>query len=65
MRYIKYHIAILFAGAVVVLTISPVVGIPLAIISTGVTLGEVIGANVLENSFVNVKINNYNYNTKC
>ena len=40
-----------------------IVGIPLAISSTTVTLLEVIGANVFEDSFVNVKVNNYN--KKC
>ena len=45
-RYTKYPIAILFAGADIGLAFIPIVGIPLAIISTAVTLGEVIGANV-------------------
>ena len=63
LQYIKYFIAILFAGADVRLTFIPMVGIPLAIISTTVTSGEVIGANILEDSFVNVKVNNYN--KKC
>ena len=57
LRYSKYPIAILFAGAHIGLSSIPIVGIPLAIISTAVTLGEVIGANVLEDSFVNVKVN--------
>ena len=52
-------IAILFAGADVRLAFIPIVGIPLAIISTTVTLGKVIGANILEDSFVNVKVNTY------
>ena len=63
LRYSKYPIAILFAGADVGLAFIPIVGIPLAIISTAVTLGEVIGANVLEDSFVNVKVNTYD--KKC
>ena len=37
--------------------------IPLAIISTAVTLYEVIGANVLEDSFANVNIKTYH--KKC
>ena len=57
LRYSKYPIAILFAGADVRLAFIPIGGIPLAIISTAVTLGEVIGANVLEDSFVTIKIN--------
>ena len=63
LRYSKYPIAILFAGADIGLSFIPIVGIPLAIISTAVTLGEVIGANVLEDSFVNVKVNTYD--KKC
>ena len=63
LRYSKYPIAILFAGADIELSFIPIVGIPLAIISTAVTLGEVIGANVLEHSFVNVKVNTYD--KKC
>ena len=63
LRYSKYPIAILFAGADIRLSFIPIVGIPLAIISTTVTLGEVIGANVLEDSVVNVKVNTYD--TKC
>ena len=39
LRYSKYPIAILFAGADVGLAFIPIVGIPLAIISTTVTLG--------------------------
>ena len=62
LRYSKYPIAILFAGADIGSFI-PIVGIPLAIISTTVPLGEVIGANVLEDSFVNVKVNTYD--KKC
>ena len=62
-RYSKYSIAILIAGADIGLLFIPIVGIPLAIISTAVTLGEVIGANVLEDSFVNVKVNTYD--KKC
>ena len=53
----------LFAGADIGLAFIPIVGIPLAIISTAVTLGEVIGANILEDSFVNIKVNTYN--KKC
>ena len=63
LRYNKYPIAILCAGADIGLSFIPIVGIPLAIISTAVTLGEVIGANVLEDSFVNVKVNTYD--KKC
>ena len=63
LRYSKYPIALLFAGADIGLSFIPIVGIPLAIISTAVTLGEVIGANVLEDSFVNVKVNTYD--KKC
>ena len=55
--------AILFAGADIGLSFIPIVGITLAIISTAVTLGLVIGANVLEDSFVNVKVNTYD--KKC
>ena len=46
LRYSKYPIAILFAGADIGLSFIPIVGIPLAIIRTAVTLGEVIGSNV-------------------
>ena len=63
LRYSKYPIAILFAGADIGLSFIAIVGIPLAIIITTVTLGEVIGANVLEDSFVNVKVNTYD--KKC
>ena len=63
LRYSKYPIAILFAGADIGLGFIPIVGIPLAIISTAVILGEVIGANILEDSFVNVKVNTYD--RKC
>ena len=61
--YSKYPIAILFAGADIGLSFIPIIGILLAIISIAVTLGEVIGANVLEGSLVNVKVNTYN--KKC
>ena len=57
LRYSKYLIAILFAGVDIGLSFIPIVGIPLAKISTAVTFGEVIDANVLEDSFVNVKVN--------
>ena len=63
LRYKKYPIAILFAGADIGLLFIPIVGILLAIISTTITLGEVIGANILEDSFVNVKVNTYD--KKC
>ena len=63
LRYSKYPIAILFAGADIGLSFIPIVGIPLVIISTAATLGDVIGANVLEDSFVNVKVNTYD--KKC
>ena len=63
LRYSKYLIAILFAGADIGLSFIPIVEIPLTIISTAVTLGEIIGANVLEDSFINVKINIYD--KKC
>ena len=56
LRYSKYPIDILFAGADVELAFIPIVGIPFAIISTTVKLEEVIGANILEDSFVNVKV---------
>ena len=36
----------------------------LAIISITIKLSEVIGANILEGSFVNVKVNNYKTNCK-
>ena len=62
LRYSKYPFAILFAGADIGLSFIPIVGIPLSII-TAVTLGEVIGANVLDDSFVNVKVNTYD--KKC
>ena len=63
LRYRKYPIAILYAGGDIGLSFIPINGIPLAIISTTVTLGTVIGANVFENSFVNVKVNTYD--KKC
>ena len=63
LRYSKYPIAIIFAGVDVGLSFIPIVGIPLAIISTTITLGKVIGANVWEDSFVNVKVNTYD--KKC
>ena len=63
LRYHKYPIAILFAGADIGWSFIPIVGIPLAIIRTAVTLGKVIKANILENSFVNVKVNTYD--KKC
>ena len=63
LRYSNYSIDILFAGADIGLSFIPIVGIPLAIISSAVTLGEVIGANILEDSFVNVKVNTYD--KKC
>ena len=53
----------LFAGADIGFAFISIVGIPLAIISTAVTLGEVISANVLEDSFVHVKVNTYD--KKC
>ena len=59
LRYSKYPLAILFAGADIGLTFNPIVKIPLAIISAAVTISEIIGANVLEDSFVNVKVNTY------
>ena len=59
LRYSKDPIAILFAVTDIELLFILIVKIPLAIISTAVTLGEVIGANVLEDSFVNVKVNTY------
>ena len=59
LRYSKYPIAILFAGADIGLSFIPIVGISLEIISTTLTLGEVIGANVIEDNFVNVKVNTF------
>ena len=64
LRYSKYPIDILFDVANVGLSFIPIVGILLAIISTAVTLGKVIGANVLEDSFVNVKVNTYDKQCK-
>ena len=61
--YSKYFLAILFAKADIGLSFIPIVGIPLAIISTAVTLNEVINDNVLEDSFVNLKVNTYD--NKC
>ena len=63
LRYSKYPIAKLFAGADNGLSFILIVGITLAIISNTVTLSEVISANVLEDSFVNVKVNTYD--KKC
>ena len=63
LRYSKYLIAILFVGGDIGLSFIPIVKIPLAIISTAVTLGEVICTNVSEDSFVNVKVNIYD--KKC
>ena len=45
------------------LSFIPIVWIQLTIIITAVTLGEIIGANVLLDSFVNVNVNTYN--KKC
>ena len=64
LRFSKYPIAILFAGADIGLSFSPIVGIPLAIISTAVTLGEVIRVNVLKDSFVKVKVDTYDKSCK-
>ena len=64
LRYSKYPIAKLFAGGAIGLSFIPIVGIPLAIISSAATLGEVIGGNVLEDSVVNVKVNTYDKNSK-
>ena len=64
LRYSKYPLTILFAGADVGLAFIPIVGLPIAKISTIVTFGEVIGANILEDSLVNVIINNYNKQCK-
>ena len=63
LQYSKYPVAVIFAGIDAGLIFLPIVGIPLGIISTAITLGEVIGANVLENSFVNVKVSTYD--KKC
>ena len=63
LRYSKYPIAILFAGADIGLAFIPFVGIPLAIISIAVTLGKVICPNVLDDCFVTIKVNTYE--TKC
>ena len=62
-RYSKFPIAILFAGANIGVSFILIVWIILAMISTTITLCEVIGANVLEDSFVNVKVNTYD--KKC
>ena len=56
LRYSKYPLSVIFAGNNAGLIILQIIGIPLAIISTAVTLGEVIGANVFKDSFVNVKL---------
>ena len=63
LRYSKYPIAVIFVGINAGLIVLPIIRIPLAIICTAVTLGEVIGSNVLEDSFVNVKANTYD--EKC
>ena len=63
LRYSKYPIAVIFVGINAGLIVLPIIRIPLAIICTAVTLGEVIGSNVLEDSFVNVKANTYD--KKC
>ena len=62
LRYSKYSISILFAGADAGLAFIPIVKIPLAIIRTTVILDTIIIANDFEDSFVNVTINNYNKN---
>ena len=62
LQYNKYPIAILFECADIGLSFIPIIGIPLATICTAVTLGEVISANVLKDSFVNVKVNTYDKN---
>ena len=63
LQYCKYSIAVIFVGIDTGLIFLSIIGILLAIISTAVTLDEVIGANVLEDSFVNVKVNTYD--KKC
>ena len=59
----------LFASADIWLSFIPIVGILLAIISSAVPLGVVIGAFVLIDSFANVKVNTYDkkckHITKC
>ena len=63
LQYSKYFSAVIFAGIDAGLIFLPVIEILLAIISTAVTIGEVIGVNVIENSYVNVKVNTYD--KKC
>ena len=62
-QYSKYSVAILFAGIDARLIYLPNIDITLTIINIAVTL-IVIGADVLEDSFVTVKINTYDKNCK-
>ena len=62
LHYSKYPLAIIL-GALDVGLIFTGIGIPLAIIGASVTIGEVIGTNILEDTIVNIKVAKYHNKT--
>ena len=62
LHYSKYPLAVILDGLDIGLIFTGI-GIPLAIVGAGITVGEVVGTNILEDTFVNVKIDKYH--KKC
>ena len=63
LHYSKYPLAVILGGLDVALIFTGI-GIPLALIGAGVTIGEVVGTNVFEDTVVNLKIDKYNKECK-
>ena len=59
LHYSKYPLTLILGGLDVALIFTRI-GIPLAIIGAGITVGEVVETNVFEDTIVNVKIDKYN-----
>ena len=62
LHYSKYPLAVILGGLDIAL-IFTIIGIPLAVVGATITIGEVIGTNILEDTYINIKVNKYN--KKC
>ena len=63
LHYAKYPTAIVLLGGDIALAFTGI-GIPVAIIGAGITIGELISVNVLEDTLVKNKIKNYDNHCK-
>ena len=62
LHYSKYPLAVILGGLDIAL-IFTIIGIPLEVVGATITIGEVIGTNILEDTYINIKVNKYN--KKC